>query len=743
MTSADVRATSARRIQSCALLLILACGLFAAWSAAGFWGYTVDDAYISIRYADNLVHGHGLVWNPGEHVEGFSNPTWVLVLAGALWLGLDPMVAGKVLGLGFWAGAVVLAGFGARRLVRPSGAAGHLATVAGAAFLAVSYPGVFWSSQNLETPFYAFLLVAALVRLQGELRSGGAPLSAGLAGLAAISRPEAPLIVFPLVVARAVHAWRTRAWASAAAWAAVFTVPTLGYLAFRLATYGEVVPNTYFHKGARASWAEVWAYVHPWLATERAFVGAALLGGVALWLLRPRTAGLVSGVLAAGAFFVVWVGGDWMPNVRFVVPVLPVLALATGAGWAVLAERSGRFGLLAAGTLAGLVAFQAAQSVPIARADRSPEGVVEHQERADGAWGFGTLGEPFRGSNASVATWLLTRVPPDAVLAYSEIGLTGYAGGWEVLDLIGLTSKEMVGRTGLDTEGKMVWVRAAEPDWIVLKHIGPPQIRLLHDDPWLASTYVLEEGPKGLVVGRHRNAAGITDAQILQNLERATRLCPRVLDFQREHVRWTAALGDRAAREASCERVADAFPDAGVLLKRCASSVEAGGPRPRAPEAVLEPAPVPRRQDLRWVAVPRTLSGTQVLVDGGRLALSRRPGEAVPAACTSELLAAEDGAFVGAQLTSVGVTGPEAWTGGRVDLRYFDEAREPLPGGDLSGARQLVAVVRGDTSGATVREPMVVPGDARWARVCVRLDAAEGRVEVEQAWLGLPAVATR
>ena len=31
----------------------------------------VDDAMISMRYAWNLSHGNGLVWNPGEYVEGY------------------------------------------------------------------------------------------------------------------------------------------------------------------------------------------------------------------------------------------------------------------------------------------------------------------------------------------------------------------------------------------------------------------------------------------------------------------------------------------------------------------------------------------------------------------------------------------------------------------------------------------------------------------------------------------------
>ena len=41
-----------------------------------FW----DDAYISLRYVKNLAHGEGLVFNPGERVEGYSNFLWIVFL---------------------------------------------------------------------------------------------------------------------------------------------------------------------------------------------------------------------------------------------------------------------------------------------------------------------------------------------------------------------------------------------------------------------------------------------------------------------------------------------------------------------------------------------------------------------------------------------------------------------------------------------------------------------------------------
>lgn len=37
---------------------------------------------VSMRYAYNMAHGYGLIWNPGgERIEGFTNPLWTLYMA--------------------------------------------------------------------------------------------------------------------------------------------------------------------------------------------------------------------------------------------------------------------------------------------------------------------------------------------------------------------------------------------------------------------------------------------------------------------------------------------------------------------------------------------------------------------------------------------------------------------------------------------------------------------------------------
>ncbi len=41
---------------------------------------TIDDAFITFRYAQNMISGHGLVYNPGEAVPGTTTPVYALLM---------------------------------------------------------------------------------------------------------------------------------------------------------------------------------------------------------------------------------------------------------------------------------------------------------------------------------------------------------------------------------------------------------------------------------------------------------------------------------------------------------------------------------------------------------------------------------------------------------------------------------------------------------------------------------------
>jgi len=68
--------------------------------ALGFFRLRMDDSYITYRYARNLADGVGPVWNPGEHVEGYTSFLWMLLLALMHLAGIDIEFAALLLGIG-------------------------------------------------------------------------------------------------------------------------------------------------------------------------------------------------------------------------------------------------------------------------------------------------------------------------------------------------------------------------------------------------------------------------------------------------------------------------------------------------------------------------------------------------------------------------------------------------------------------------------------------------------------------
>ena len=78
--------------QNTKLILIIAL-IFIAWSAIFLYKVSFiaidgqryvnlfDDAMISARYAWNFAQGNGLVWNPGEYVEGYTNLLMTLFMS--------------------------------------------------------------------------------------------------------------------------------------------------------------------------------------------------------------------------------------------------------------------------------------------------------------------------------------------------------------------------------------------------------------------------------------------------------------------------------------------------------------------------------------------------------------------------------------------------------------------------------------------------------------------------------------
>src|SRR5215831_15767966 len=116
---------------------------------------TLDDAYITFRYARHLAEGYGLgAWNhTGEHVEGYSSLLWTLLIAGTGRLGADVQVAAKVFGAA--AAVLVMLVLFTRRDDPPAVLTGI--------FLALYVPFLLYSASGMEAVAFTSLVTLALV----------------------------------------------------------------------------------------------------------------------------------------------------------------------------------------------------------------------------------------------------------------------------------------------------------------------------------------------------------------------------------------------------------------------------------------------------------------------------------------------------------------------------------------------------------------------------------------------------
>jgi hypothetical protein len=306
--------------------------------AAYYFPRVVDDLFISLRYADNLAHGRGAVYNVGDRVEGFSGPAWMVLQALGIALGAEGVTWTKILGVTSLLG-LVLSLFLLTRFV--FGVRGLLAWIPSAACAANSYI-VNWAVLGLETPFHLLTVVLSPVTvhryLVGPSLRRAAFATCTLIALAC-ARPESPMYLGLVLIAPVLNA-RSRADLRAIVRRlATVALPSLAVLLVLLLLrgvyYGRFVPNTYFAKAVGASF-ESSNLAALWEQGVGRVERVSLLGGSILlvilgWTRRVMAPALI---LFGCAFFTGSVVVDWMPSLRH---LLPVAALSP-VGWVVLAD---------------------------------------------------------------------------------------------------------------------------------------------------------------------------------------------------------------------------------------------------------------------------------------------------------------------------------------------------------------------------------------------------------------------
>lgn len=116
-----------------------------------------DDAFISFRYAYNLVQGKGLLYNEGEKVEGYTNFLWTLAMSIPLYLGYEPISFSFVLGIFFFILSLIFT-FKLSSLIFSSRDIGLLTII----LLGTNYTFSSYATSGLETQMQACIFVITI-----------------------------------------------------------------------------------------------------------------------------------------------------------------------------------------------------------------------------------------------------------------------------------------------------------------------------------------------------------------------------------------------------------------------------------------------------------------------------------------------------------------------------------------------------------------------------------------------------
>ncbi|HEX2854914.1 MAG TPA: hypothetical protein VHO24_16895 [Opitutaceae bacterium] len=472
--------------------------VLAVLGAKVYTGHVWEDFLFTFRNSENLVAGHGLLYQMGERTHSFTSP--LNVLLPALFKALIPgegygaglwgftLVSVGVCGLGLWAYLKFVLGAGDR--------ASRIEALVVALCLGLNVRLVVFSFAGQESGLWAGFLFLAFVALQrgGELSWRTLGISA--AGLM-WTRPDCCVHIVLLVLAAFVFPDRPRAelvrpFVKAAALAAVLYLP---WFAWAWWYYGSPVPQTIFAKmglygpvsaGAKlaafakafpdalgGAFAPIYADAGGWPAWVMWFARAAGLVCGAYWLLptADRVGRFASFVFLGSAAYLALVGVSGVMYPWYFVPCVVFGVIALGR----IVATSLRSGQMAR----TVFAYAAMSSMAVGLGYQSVYTLPQMKLRQ-------TLVED--GVRKPVGLWLRDHQKPSETAMLEPAGYIGYYAGTHILDYPGLVSPRVVAARRKMQAGMWGAIVDLQPDWLVLR---PNEAKAFMDVPIIGLSYDL------------------------------------------------------------------------------------------------------------------------------------------------------------------------------------------------------------------------------------------------------------
>ncbi|MBI5216671.1 MAG: tetratricopeptide repeat protein [Ignavibacteriae bacterium] len=458
-------ATWFKRIEFVGLIALL--GLL--YYHAKHFNFVQDDSFITFRYVKNFAEGHGLVFNIGERVEGYTTFLWTILLAVPAILNFDMISTSQIIGVLFGLATLYLMYRLSLEISTENRPIGF--SLIAILFLACNSAVAYWSISGMETGMFMFLTVLSvwlyIKERKQEKKFAYAPFAFVLLSL---TRPEG-MYLFGLTMMHFIaevfldkERNRKEEFKRLVMWGALYAIPIGLFMGWRLFYYGWLFPNTYYAKAGfskeyfNAGVDYFWQF-----AQMDLFWGALLVLPIALLLWKRRSSEILylSFLILTYTAYIVSVGGDVLPNFRFFISILPLMYLLVQESlfelYKLFEEKRSMLRYIVYAS--PLVLAYYTYSIPYDHVRRYCDlenGLVEKMTEQ--------------------GKWFKANSKPGAVIAASTIGAVSFYSEMTLIDMLGLTDEtiahnpeplEDLQSGWKERHHNSTYVLSRKPDWIL------------------------------------------------------------------------------------------------------------------------------------------------------------------------------------------------------------------------------------------------------------------------------------
>ncbi len=507
---------------------VLAAGALFLWNAVDV-RYIQDDAFITLVHARNLLAGHGPVFNPGETVEGYTSPAWMLLSTALLDFTNSPLPILQWLGILCGLATVGLTIVWTWHVLADVATSYRRVLAGGAGCLVALTPSfAYWAGSGMEVGLFLAVTLGAIVAM---LFRPSSMMWSWLTAAAILIRPESILLLFVLGLW---HLLRQRS-------VLALLPPILTLVAitvWRVTYYEAWLPNTFAAKtpGIDVQLTDGLAYLLAYLEHVWIWGIGIIAVGIGAWQRRAQSSAVAIALAALWLMAVVVLGGDVLRHQRFLLPVFIITTPFLVVGIHSVAQRILRWPWTSAAALGLAIAF------------------VGYSERASiqqSIYIEGELVSKMSRTGTTLRTIANAQQRP-LTIAATTIGALAWTSSATVIDMLGLTDRTIAtqpdiieeisatpGVTWKERKYNAGYVLQRKPDFIVFSTGIKPSA--------YAERALLAEGLFAEYYQYYVPVAGSTDMQIVFR-RKPNEVLKRLPTVNRQDLRnATAWIADYAA----------------------------------------------------------------------------------------------------------------------------------------------------------------------------------------------------